>query len=423
MIVFWSSVGGVLALAVVLLLTPYWRSKRTSGVNAKTLSAQLYEQRLTDLNLERDQGTLSATQHEQMKSELDRDFLMELQAEEPQNAQRTGTSGKGTALLTGLLVIGGSLGWYYKTGQPETIDTVPQHAAGKQAQSELPPLEEMVDKLKERLKAEPQDGQGWALLGRTYSILGEYGKASRAYEVAHGIVGDDPELLANYAENVAINNDYQLEGKATKLLEKALSLDPKQPRALWLGGMAAFQQTDYRIAVERWQALLQQMPADSEDVPALQQYIEQAYAEMGEPPPPAINSLAQGPAANPATPPTTNAGTHAIKVTVALDAKLTEQVQPSDTLFIFARAVNGPRAPLAVTRVQASDLPMTIELNDSMAMAPQFKLSAFDKVVVGARISKSGSVTPSSGDLQGISEPLDLPYAQMLSLSINTILP
>ena len=254
----------------------------------------------------------------------------------------------------------------------------------------------MTEKLAERLKQKPDDVEGWSMLARSYSVLGRHADALKAYEKASNLRKDDPTLLADYADSLAVNNDSNLEGEPMKLVQRALKLDPKNLKALYLAGTYDFNKKDYAGAVKMWEKLADAGPPGNVFVNQVQPAIAEARSLAGLPP-----------AAKPLdTAPMAAATGASVSGTVTLSAALAKQAQPEDTVFVFARAVEGSRMPLAILRKQVKDLPISFNLNDSMAMSPSSALSSQSKVIVGARVSKSGNAMPQPGDLQGQSAPV-----------------
>jgi cytochrome c-type biogenesis protein CcmH len=193
-----------------------------------------------------------------------------------------------------------------------------------------------------------------------------------------------------------------LQGAPTELLDRALLLDPNYPKALALSGTAAMERGDFAAVINYWEKLLKQIPPGSEDARMIEGGIHQArqlLAQNKGGTPDQINHPASKPVA---------AGKEHISGTVTLSDALKSKVDPNDTLFVLARAAQGPKMPLAILRKQVKDLPLSFNLDDSMAMSPQMKMSNFDKVIVVARISKSGNAMPQPGDLLGMSKPLAL---------------
>lgn len=296
----------------------------------------------------------------------------------------------------------------------------------------------MVDKLAARMKEHPEDPQGWVMLARSYVVLERYADAVPAYEQAVKLVADDPSLLADYADALGMRNNKVLGPEAMQLIERALTIDASHLKALSLAGSAAFARKDYVNAVSYWERLAKAAPADSSFLPEVRAGIAEAR-ELGNlgsgpvvaqslPAPSAIKVTQAAQAAAPAGAGTT-AGSGAspaaanatVSGTVSLSKGMAAQVSPTDTVFIFARAAEGPRMPLAILRKQVKDLPLEFKLDDSLAMSPAMKLSSFPKVIVGARVSKSGEAMPQKGDLTGTSGPVST-GSTGLKIEINQVL-
>jgi cytochrome c-type biogenesis protein CcmH len=198
-------------------------------------------------------------------------------------------------------------------------------------------------------------------------------------------------VLADYADVLGMTQGGRLQGKPETIIERALKIDPNNPKALALAGTVAFDNKDYAGAVRYWERMLPQVQPESEEARSIQASIDEARARGGQGSAPPVQSAAAA------------TGKGVVSGVVKLAPALADKVAPTDTVFIFARAAEGPRMPLAIVRKQASELPITFKLDDSMAMAPNMKLSDFQQLVVGARISKSSNAAPRAGDLQGMS--------------------
>ena len=274
----------------------------------------------------------------------------------------------------------------------------------------------MVAELAQRLKSSPDDVEGWGMLARSYYALGRFGEAADAYSHLLKLVPDNADLLADYAYTLGMSLNNSLQGEPEKIIARALAADPKHIKALALSGSAAFERRDYQAAVTQWKKILVLVPAESEIARSTTGSISEAQALAGGPattPAPATAASTASMATAPIAAATEVAGT------VELDAALRSKVADTDTVFIFARAAQGPPFPLAVLRKQVKDLPTSFVLDDSMSMVPSAKLSGFPMVVVGARISMSGSATPGSGDFEGVSEPVR-PGAKGLKIRIDS---
>jgi len=248
----------------------------------------------------------------------------------------------------------------------------------------------MTEKLAARMKEQPDDAEGWAMLARSYSVLGKHPEALKAYEKAVGLRKDDATLLADYADSLAVKNNRALDGEPMKQVERALKLDPRNLKALSLAGTHAFNKKDYAGAVRNWEKVVQFGAADNTLVQQIQPGLAEARSLAGLP---AVPSLDPGKDAVPAG--------ATVSGTVTLAPELRKLAQPEDTVFVFARAAAGSKMPLAILRKQVKDLPLQFTLDDSMAMTPANAISGVPQVIVGARVSKSGNAMPQPGDLSG----------------------
>ncbi|MBN9203331.1 tetratricopeptide repeat protein [Methylibium petroleiphilum] len=308
-----------------------------------------------------------------------------------------------------LVIVGGGYGWL---GAPGLLDLGP----GSQSAAAPPPaaasgaggdparaqIAAMVDQLAERLKSRPDDAEGWQMLSRSYAALGRHAEAVDAYRKAVALNPRDPSLLVDLgASLVALDRD-AMHGEPTRLVERALALDPAHPKALAFAGLIAFDRKDYATAVKHWEALARVEPADSPFAQQIRASVAQARQLAGLPP-----AADAAPAVTPAasSPPLPTGAPARVSGTVRLAPSLKDRVAPEDTLFVFARAAGegAPRMPLAILRRQAKDLPLQFTLDDSLSMSPAARLSGATQVVVGARLSRSGDAMPQPGDLQGLS--------------------
>jgi len=275
----------------------------------------------------------------------------------------------------------------------------------------------MADKLAERLKEQPNDPEGWSMLARSYGVLGRNPEAVDAYKKAVDLRADDATLLADYADALAVKNNRSISGEPMKLVERALKLEPNNLKALSLAGTAAFDRKDYAGAVSYWDKIIQTGPADNALVQQVQGSIAEAR-ELGKLP--ALSAALPAAPTTAPTPAVTAAANASLSGRVTLSAALAKQASPTDTVFIYARAVSGPPMPLAVLREQVKDLPITFTLDDSMAMSPSAKLSSAAKVIVSARVSKSGDAISQNGDFSGQSAPVAVGAAG-LQIEIDTV--
>ena len=299
---------------------------------------------------------------------------------------------------------------YLLVGAPLALDpSVRTAASDPGAEITYEQIEAMTQKLADRLKQQPDDPVGWAMLGRSYAVLGRHADALPAFKQALVLKPDDPNLLTDYADALAVVNGRNLEGEPGKLIARALEIDPGNLKALSLAGTAAYLRKDFAGALHHWDKLAQLAP-ESDFVRQIQRGIDEARRQAGTSAPAAqMRAPGMSPPAAQATAPgvaASAAGVASVSGTVTLAKQLAGKATPDDTVYVFARAAEGPRVPLAILRKQVKDLPLRFTLDDSMAMSPAAKLSGAPKVIVGARISKSGGALAQPGDLQGLSAPV-----------------
>lgn len=419
----------VAALMVVLALSfvlPTLLRKQAGGVPSAqrdALNLEVLRDQLRELDADRTAGLIDTVGYDSARQELERRVSEDVQPVAPTIVQKLGKPWGAAALA--VLVVALAIGLYAEFGNPAALD--PQKAIQNEAEHNVTPeqINAMVDKLALRLKEKPDDAEGWNMLARSYNALGRYNDAVGAYARLLKLVPPNAELLSDYADTLGMSKNKSLQGEPEKIVQQALALDPKNVKALALAGEAAFERRDFPVAVSQWKKILPLVPPDSDIARSVASNVAEAQAMIGAPDirpaagTEAPNSAAAAAPANEA-PPAAADGSAQVSGRVELDKSLRAQVADTDTVFIFARAVDGPRFPLAVLRKQVKDLPITFTLDDSMSMMPNAKLSNFPTVVVGARISKTGSATPSTGDPEGLSAPVH-PGAKDLKIAINSL--
>ena len=449
MIVFWIIAAGLLVLAMLLLLPTLVRNRAATPTvddaaapNARRSNLAILRDQLAQVDADLASGSLNADQHRLSRSEIERRVLdEEAVAEGPRKAG----SARRTAVVLGTLIPLFALGVYGFMGNVTALD--PQARVAKaepEAEVAMAQVEEMVEKLAKKLDSQtapqPGDAQGWTMLARSYGFLQRFPEASRAYGRAIALDPKNAQLLADHADVLAALQGQKIGGEPMRLVEQALQIDPTHPKALALAGSEAFERKDFAAAIALWTKARNFVAADSEFAKALDGSIAEAKGAMqgtvavaataagtaaiaspAAASAASVSAAAPAPAVAPAGAAATVAsasavagasvarpeGTSGAQVTgrVSLAPALAARAAPTDTVFIFARAAEGPRMPLAIVRRTVADLPISFTLDDSMAMSPQMKLSNFPLVVVGARVSKSGNAMPQPGDLQGQAVP------------------
>lgn len=385
-------------LALVWLLPSLLRHRPQPAADAADTNLAVLRDQCAELDRDAANGLLSPVQLQAAREDLERRVLED--ARVPAPTLQTGASKRIAVALAAVLPLVAA-GLYWTIGNPAAITLAP--AAGEAAKVLPEQIEGMLKKLEARLEQMPDDANGWAMLGRSYLVLQRFAEASTAYERATGLVKDDADLLADYADALAMAQGRRIEGKALQVVEQALRVDPMQWKALAMAGAAAFERKDFRKAIGYWETLQKRPGLDADFLRNIATSIDEARRLSGGKP---VAGNAAGKAAAPAAATGSATAATAVRGTVRLDPAFAGRAAPTDIVFIYARAAQGPRAPLAVLRRQVKDLPLEFTLDDSQSMSPELKLSKFPEVVVGARISRDGEARPKSGDLQGLSNPL-----------------
>ena len=322
--------------------------------------------------------------------------------------------------FTALFVLVVASAGYAWTGTPAALigrapTAPPATPADAEEAAKVAQFTDMVSKLRERMDKEPV-AEGLMMLGRSYLVLDKPIEAVAAYERARQMQPNNAGLLADMADALAVKNGQVLAGEPMKLVEQALKLEPNNLKALMMAGSEAYERRAVPEAINYWQRMVRAGPAEHPLVQQAGQAVQQLQQAMGT----AAAAAPGGSASVAGTGSSTGAATAAASLsgTVDLAAALKANASPEDAVFIFARAPEGSRMPLAILRRQVKDLPVRFTLDDSLAMSPAARLSSAQRVVVGARISKSGNAMPQPGDLEVLSEPMDL-GAQNIRLEIS----
>ena len=358
------------------------------------------------LERDRESGAISAAAFAEARDRLARRLLdMVLATPVATVAARAAAPLRRAVLLVVLFIPLLALPVYWKVGAPQSLRADGAVAGDLSPAAAIEQMGERIRALEERLAKSPRDAKGWSTLGRSYAALGEYRKAAAAFARADPLAPNDAHMLADYADALAMAQDRKLQGPPLALLKRALAADPDNIKALLLAGTADFEAGDYQRAVQLWERVVSLAPQDTELTASLRKSIDEARAKMAAPVAPGNPGAGPLAGADKAPAQSAAAGEAAISGRVTLASALKGRVNPDDALFIFARAANGPRMPLAALKKQVKDLPFDFRLDDSMAMAPQFKLSSVPEVILTARISKSGDPIPKPGDLEVSSAP------------------
>lgn len=415
--VFWFVNACMLLLALAFVLLPIIRRRHNdhSGVR-KQLNIHVHKEHLQELENELKQGNIDDEEFSSSKLELERGLLSDITASRENKA--TDISGLSLKTIIPVVVVLPIfvIVTYMALGDLAMISVQPEELVQKTDAQTMHSVDEMIEKLRTRLRNEPEDSEGWYMLGRSYMAMQRFPEAAKAFEQLNSLVGDQPNILVSYADALAMANNRLLAGKPEELIMRALSLEPDNITGLWLAGRAAEEKKQYASAINYWQRLLPLLQQEPESEAEIMQMIKTAQRNLDAPADSDI-APATGAELSPAL------ATRSINVYVQLNPELLNLTSPQDTVFIFARAAAGPRMPLAIARKQVKDLPLEVTLDDSTAMSPAMRLSKFKQVVIGARVSKNGDAMPRSGDLSGTSTTIQPSEVSDVKISIDQVLP
>ncbi|WP_404361854.1 c-type cytochrome biogenesis protein CcmI [Marinobacter sp.] len=395
---FWLAATVLIGLALAFILFPlFFRQPRERAETDREQQNLLaYRGRMAELDAEYEAGNLDADNYRQLKDELAGSLLDEV--DDPQTGRiradyrRTGAVLVVIASLVLVPLV--SVFLYQQWGALDDVENwiAMQEVSGtdQQRASEMSAL---ADQLRDRMVENPDNPDGWAMLGRTYMSLERYGDAAWAFERLANQVSDNSVREATAwglsAQARYFESRGAMDEEVTRAIEKARSLNPDEVNALGLLGINAFEKENYEQAIGYWERIAEVAP-EHPQLRSIREGIAAAYGRLGREMP-----VEQKPA---------DLSDRGVTVQVELDPAFAGEVPADTTLFVFARRPNGQGAPLAIARLTAGDLPARLRLDDAMSMSPSARISEATEVVVTARLSRSGSATPEAGDWQGRTE-------------------
>ncbi len=444
---FWGLMLLMLLVAIAIIIFPLLRARiKKSAVAYKDSNVILYEEKLAELDIDLAESRIDQERYRVARQELDRELLDNVPAESAETASEhyTGREQRhpALALLVAVFVPAFALLMYSHLGMQSA-----GHANGASGQdmaqaqtTKTPSVEVMTQKLEKYLQTNPGNVQDWTMLGRAYKYLKQYKDSIKAFDHALKLK-PDPQLMLEKAEAIALLNGQKFNKEAFDLVMKAKSLEPDNVNVLWFSGVAEYQMGQYRASIDSLSRLAAVARSDKEVDKSIRFYIEQARNKLikkGEvvasvdkllevnaksvPVPSSMQAAAQTPA--PAAKTSAAAPGVSLHVAVSVSPDVRAKFSPGDAVFVYAKAAQGPPMPLAVQRMTLGDLPAKVTLDDSMAMMAGMNLSAFPKVVVSARISRSGSAIAQSGDYIGEYKVNDVHSAKdVISININKVVP
>jgi len=399
--------------AVGFILIPMLGRTRFKNINPNEQNIAIAKERLDELDTEFEKGLLTDLLYQQQKDECQKSLLSHIT--ESKAIPDQSRLSKLQILVILLLIPVLAVPLYLSLGNTHALDmmTAKSSAASTHKSSSMVSMDDALNNLARNLEKDPTNIKGWHMLGRSYMTMGRYVEAADTYKKLHQLVGDEVSVLLPYADALSMSRNGKVSGAPFELIKKALQQAPDNITALWLTGIAYSEDGQYQLAIDYWQKLLPLLKSDHASQNKIHALIAKAQQYLAQPVDTAAdNQVNQMPVVKKAA---------LIKVTVSLSNDFKSKVNADDMVFIYAKASQGPPMPLAAVRKRVSDLPVTVTLDDSMAMMPQMKLSSFAVVNVGARISKTGSAMPQPGDLQGMIASVKLSQEKQLEVEINSV--
>lgn len=395
-------IAALLTAAALLFVLPPLLSRVWPPANVDRTSAnvQVYREQLAEIDTALATGQIGAQDARAARAEIEHRLLDE-EATSTESGHPAPRRNWRIALLIAALLPSLAASLYVMRGRPaalleaERLASPAKHLLGREQ------IQALVQQLRQRLVSAPADAEGWRMLARSQLALGEYTQAAHAYARASALIPTDAQLLADYADVLAMAQGKRLSGAPAAIIEQALAIDPQHPKALALAGTAAFERQDYVRAIDYWDRVQRAAPPQSPLAQAMSSSIVSARQRLAQP--------------NDAK---TMLGAR-LTATVGIAPELRARQPVGATLFVFARAEDGSPAPIAIVRRPLDDLPLQVVLDDTTAMNPARRLSDLERVIVVARISVSGQAQPQPGDLEGASGPVAA--SGVVNVQINRI--
>ena len=401
---YWLVVSVLLAIAFFIIIPPLWKKREIQQAGSDNRNIKIAKERASDLKQQLESASLTQAQFDEQYAELELNLGDDLDI--VQNELKDSSQGRWIAPVILIVVPLFSIVFYLLLGEPDALKKaeITQVKSNKSLD-----INTLITGLAQRLKQNPENAQDWIMLGRSFKYVKQYQLAANSFAKAYALLGDQPELMLQYADSLAMANSGKLAGKSTELIFKALEKEPDNATGLWLAGMAKAEMGDFTQAILYLRKLEALLPPDSDSYKEVQKLISTVQAQNG-----GAKEVKNIAAATKDVESAVN-----IDVQVSLKDDIKTRVNPGDTVFIYAKALTGPPMPLAIVRKKVSDLPLSVTLNDAMAMMPAMKLSNFKQVKIIARVSKSGTAMQQKGEFIGAVELQDLAGKTSVVIVIN----
>ncbi|MCH8104401.1 MAG: c-type cytochrome biogenesis protein CcmI [Proteobacteria bacterium] len=401
---FWIAVIGLLLVASFILVIPIIKTRPSLAPDDRQQqNIAIAREKKSLLETQLSEGEVSQEEFDSAFLDLQTSLALDLERSEPTEHRHRGNWAIWAVLVILPLL---SFGFYFQFGEYRVIENPSLAQVPARRELAVSPenmsVEEMVEAVKQRLRDNPEDANGWFILGRTLMSLQKIDQAVTAYQRTYDLVGEDPGVLLSLADALAMQQEGMMAGEPEQLVLRALEISPQEPNGLWLAGLAAEQKQEFALAHDYWTRLLPLIDEDPESIREVRGLID-ALEQID---PKLQSDLVTG---------------AILTLAVSLSEAIQHLANENDSVFVYAKAMNGPPMPLAVKRLSVAELPARITLSDDDAMVASMKLSSFDEIIVGARVSKSGNPVAQVGDLYFEIKGVDtnnLPPELALSISL-----
>ena len=414
MTLFLLSASSLLLISIIVIIKTLM-NKNNEKINSNQNSIDIYNQKLKEINFDIENHLITKSEANNAIEELEYSLIKDNKNTDILDSKLyfSNLKSKKTISIILLLVIPVFvISVYSFIGAPNSIEKlvlVSDLKNTKNDSEKLVSVEQMLKRVERRLLDDPNNSDDWLMLANSYVVLKRYPEAIRALENLYRLKGDDPSLLFRYADVLAMANSGIFAGKPSELIKKALQLDPQNTMGLWLAGLVAYEEGEVKKAINYWENVLPKLEIGSEEEKNIRKYIEFAKENNN------ISIQNNGSI-------TQEKIEYSLKLSIELSPNFTN-INKNKVVFVYAKPINSPNnMPIIVLRKTVADLPLLVEMNDSMSMLPSNKLSDYKSVQVLARISNSGNAKSEKGDLIGIVESMSTTSKNITKLIINTTL-
>ena len=425
-ILFWALLLVMLLVAVVILIYPLLRVRRSTAIAYKDSNLGLYDDKVAELEADLAEGRIDHEQYQQARQEIDRELLADVPTESRENASlHYGATLKrqpGLAVMISVFLPTLALLVYMKLGMHASTEMQDPHVQAQgavQQANQAGSVEAMTAALAQRIKQQGGNLEEWTMLARAHKHLGQYVQASEAYAQVLKM-NPSAQVMIERSEVIALANNQRFTPEARDLVMRALQMEPDNPNVLWFAGVAEYQAGNYRNSIDHLSQLSEQARQDAQVERSLRMYIDKAREALvaaGEQVPTTDEIMG----ATSTTVAVADGGSGAsLQVSIDVANDVRSRFKAGDAVFVYAKAAAGPKMPLAVQRLTLDQLPTTVTLDDSMAMVEGMNMSSFGSVIVSARVTDTGSAIAKTGDYIGQFKVDDVTSTGQVKIQIDT---